>query len=80
MDWLRRTLEHPLVNLLVALVLIATSLAEGWETLHRDLVALDAGVHHGVLVFGFVNLLRTIPEVYAAAERVDKVGDAAEDR
>jgi len=35
----------------------------------QDLVALDVGVHHGVLVFGFVNLLRILPNLLEAAER-----------
>ena len=69
---LRRLVEHPLLNAVVALVLVGTSLAEGWETLSDDLVTFDLHVHHGVLLFGFVNLLRAIPELFEAAERMNK--------
>ena len=75
MHALRRLIDHPVTNLIVALILIATSLAEGWETFFEDLVNFNAGVHHGVLLLGFFNLLRTIPELFEAAERAHKAGD-----
>ena len=77
MHVLRRLLEHPIANLVVAIILIVTSFAEGWETLREDVVKLDAGAHHGVLLFGFVNLLRTIPELFEAVERGHKAGERA---
>lgn len=72
MPTLRRLVEHPLVNLVVALVLVATSLAEGWGTLREDMLQANVGAHHGLLVFGFVNLLRTLPELMDAAEHARK--------
>ena len=69
MHALRRALQHPLMDLAMALLLIVTSLSGGWGAFRQDLVALDVGVHHGVLVFGFVNLLRILPNLLEAAER-----------
>jgi|GEM_PF-3492881 hypothetical protein len=63
----RGVIEHPVMKMIVALILIVTSIAEGWETLMSDLVALDA--HHGVMIFGFVNLFQAIPEFVDAVER-----------
>ena len=56
------------VNLGLSVILILTSIAEGWETLQEDLVQLQAGVHHGVFIFGFVNLLRVLPDLFVGAE------------
>jgi hypothetical protein len=73
MHALRRALDHPLVDIVVSLILIATSLAEGWGTFRNDLMTFDAGVHHGVLIFGFVNMLRPLPKLLEAAERTIEV-------
>ena len=69
---LRTILDHPYANLLVALILILTSLAERWETLQENLVKLDVAAHHGVLLFGVFNLLKTIPLLFEAADRVSR--------
>jgi hypothetical protein len=37
-----------------------------------DLVKFDAGVHHGVLLFGFVMLLRGVAEALEAFSRAHK--------
>ncbi|MCG8455422.1 MAG: hypothetical protein MI919_04005 [Holophagales bacterium] len=75
MQMLRRILAHPLVDFVVSLLLIGASLAEGWETLLRDLQEFKAGVHHGVLLFGLVTFLRTLPEVWETAEHLWKGKD-----
>ena len=72
---LKYALDHPLMDVAIALILIVTSLAEGWGTLRHDLVTLDAGVHHGVLIFGFVNLMRVLPNLLEAAERTIEASD-----
>ena len=69
---LRTTLDHPYANLLVAVILIVTSLAEGWETLQDDLIHLDIAAHHGVLLFGVFSLLKVIPELVEALERASR--------
>ncbi len=77
MRLLRRVVEHPLTNLAVAVILIVTSLAEDWTTLQEDLIHLNVGVHHGVLVLGFVKLLRVLPDLFGAAESVSKASERA---
>lgn len=69
METLLRVVKHPIINIVMAIILVATSLAEGWETFLDDLVKFDAGVHHGVLLFGFVMLLRSIIEALEAVKR-----------
>ncbi|CAB5089738.1 hypothetical protein D3OALGA1CA_5799 [Olavius algarvensis associated proteobacterium Delta 3] len=74
---IRLILDHPLTDLFVSVVLIVTALSEDWHTLYTDLVHFDAGVHHGVLVLGVVSLLKTIPDLLDAAERIYKVRERA---
>lgn len=72
MGTLKKLVEHPVANLIVALLLIFTSAVEGWETLREDFLNLQAGVHHGVFLLGVVNLLKTIPELFHAAHHIAK--------
>ena len=62
MEKLKTFIEHPATNIIIALILVGTSLAEGWESFSEDLSEFDVGVHHGVLLFGLAMLLRGIIE------------------
>lgn len=72
----RMTLHHPAVNLSVALVLVATSLIQIWESLAGEVLTMgiggmrmDVGVQQGVLVYGVVHLVRAIAELLESLER-----------
>ena len=62
--------DHPWTNLLVAAVLIATSIAEAGESMIEPLLTGDIGAHHGMLVFGVTQFLKTLPEIIEGLERV----------
>jgi len=68
---LHNFLEHPMVEIAIAVILIASSLAEGWETFSKDLSEFDVGAHHGVLIFGFAMLLRAIVDALDATKRLE---------
>jgi hypothetical protein len=76
MNKLLVALHHPATNLVVALILVATSLIEVWEsaTGHGVKMALGAmemkvGAYDGVLAYGLVHLLRAIAELVEDVER-----------
>ena len=62
METLRSILEHPIMNMATALILIITSIAEGWEEFTNHLNEFHLGVHHGVLLLGLIMLLRGVLE------------------
>jgi len=73
---LRAVLHHPATNLVVALILVATSLIEVWEsaTGHSVKMALGGmemkiGAYDGILAYGLVHLLRAIAELVEDVER-----------
>ena len=73
---LRAVLHHPATNLVVALILVATSLIEVWEsaTGHSVKMALGgmemkSGAYDGILAYGLVHLLRAIAELVEDVER-----------
>ena len=70
MKKLRALLHHPATNLVVALVLISTSLVELWESATGDTITMTLGememrigAYDGLLAYGLVHLLRAIAEL-----------------
>lgn len=62
--------NHPCTTFLCAVTLIATSVAEAWETIGEDFAEADFGAHHGVMLFGIVTLIGIIPDLLEGVERL----------
>ena len=67
---LRNLLYHPATNIFIAVILISTSLMEGWDTFYQDVVAAHTGVHHGVFILGVIMLMRGLVEALESFKRV----------
>ena len=67
---LRRVVSHPWLSLLVAVVLLLSGLSEGWDTLHEDLMNANFKAHHGVIVYGFYAMMKSLPDVFEGLERI----------
>ena len=64
---LKKITKNPLVNFFVATILVTTSGYECFEAIEK----FELGAHHGVLIFGFVELLKSLPEVFEATKDID---------
>jgi hypothetical protein len=62
MEKIKTFIEHPITNLIIAVILVGTSLAEGWESFSGDLSEFHIGAHHGVLLLGVAMLIRSVIE------------------
>ena len=69
-ELIRSVTSHPCTTLVTALILVATGIAEAWETIERDIVEVNVGAHHGVLVFGLVSLIGVVPDLIEGLERL----------
>lgn len=67
MKSLHTLLKHPGTNLIVGLILIATSGCEIYEAFHKA-DEMKIGGHHGVFVYGLVHTLKAIPDLFEGAE------------
>jgi hypothetical protein len=65
---LRRFIRHPLTELCVGLILIASGLIEAYDTVLDDLHHLRVRVGHGVVILGLVNVLASLPAVIEGIE------------
>jgi hypothetical protein len=68
MRLLHRLARSPYLLLNSGLVLIGTSLVEILDAIEDPAL----GVHHGVLVLGFTQLIRALPHVLHGAEDLDE--------
>ena len=66
-----RIAHHPYLNLFSGLVLLITAS-------HEILLSLDEGIgtHHGVAIFGAVQLIKSLPELMHGADDVAKFSEA----
>lgn len=67
--------DNPYVQVIVAVVLIVTSVSEAWDTLADDLSGGRMRASHGTLLLGIVGLMQSLPDLVEGLEAVSKVTD-----
>jgi hypothetical protein len=65
--------QQPVPQLLCGLVLLVTSGYETWQTISD----LSLSAHHGVLVFGIIQILKALPDLMGGAEKLSEAKSAA---
>ncbi|QDU59215.1 hypothetical protein Pan216_00420 [Planctomycetes bacterium Pan216] len=73
----RGVTTHPFTKLSIGLMLLFSGLSEAWGSLSDDLASFSMGAHHGLCIFGFLNVLASIPDLF---DGVDKGIDYLEER
>ena len=74
---LRAFVKHPATQLVSGLVLVVSGLAEVIYDVMSAEQSYRLGVHHGVLLFGLVQVLGSLPELI---EGIDRTVEAIEQR
>ena len=69
MSKLKKFIEHPWVNLIAGLILIATCGVEIVETLEEATI----GAHHGVAFLGLMQTLQYLPHLLEGSEKMSKI-------
>jgi hypothetical protein len=64
---IRNFVEHPVTNLCVGLLLFGSGFVEAYGTLYTDLTEMNIGAHHGLMLFGVMNVLASIPDIIEGA-------------
>lgn len=74
---IRRFTDHPFTKLGLGLILVVSSVAEGYDTFFDATERFRFRAHHGLLLFGIANVLACLPELF---EGMDKAFEAFEER
>lgn len=75
---LGRLAHNPYLTLAMGLIVFASGLSEVWATIADDLSAMRLRGMHGVTLFGLVQGLKALPEVFDGFDEIDEV-DSAKD-
>ncbi|RIK84796.1 MAG: hypothetical protein DCC68_00465 [Planctomycetota bacterium] len=68
---LHRVAHHPVLNLLAGLILLLTGMLEALATIVKGMFDLPLGVHHGAILFGFLQMIKALPDVMKGVRFVD---------
>ena len=69
---LKKITASPWLNLLAGIILLITSGYEIWDSLGEATL----GAHHGVFVFGLIQILKSIPEIMHGLDEIEKGEEA----
>jgi hypothetical protein len=69
---IQRFVTNPYVNCMVGLILFGTGLSEAWDSLYDDIINLRLKVHHGFMILGIFNVLKTIPDIILSLEHIHR--------
>ena len=60
---IRRFAEHPVTNLCAGLLLFVSGFVEAYGSFYDDLKEMNIGAHHGMMLFGAMSVLASIPDI-----------------
>lgn len=66
---IRRFTDHPVTKLVLGLILVVSSIAEGYDTFFDDMSHLRFRAHHGLLLFALANVLAVLPDLIEGVEK-----------
>ncbi len=67
---LRRIVKNPYVNIVVGLLLLYSGINETVREL-KELDGFRIGVHHGIILFSILQILRAVPDFFEGLEHFE---------
>lgn len=75
---IKRFVKHPFTKLSVGMILVVTSGLEIAEDLLDEIPGMNLGGHHGLMLFGLVNAVSSIPELVEGLEHAAESTEVVE--
>ena len=74
MRLLKHIIDNPYLNIVVSLLLLFSAIS---ETVHefKRIHEFKFGVHHGIILFAILHILKSFPDLFEGLEYIDKAGD-----
>jgi hypothetical protein len=69
---LHRVAHHPILNLLAGFILLLTGVLEALAMAVEGMFDCPISMHHGVMVFGFLHMIKSLPDVLKGVKFVDE--------
>jgi hypothetical protein len=68
---MHRIAHHPVLNLLAGMILLLTGVLEALAMIVEGMFDFPISSHHGVMVFGFLHMIKALPDVLKGVKFVD---------
>ncbi len=68
----KRIVKSPYVNIVIGLLLLYSGIHETMREL-KELEGFRIGVHHGIILFSILQIVKTVPDFFAAFEYIEEV-------
>jgi len=78
MKTLKSIVSNPYLNLFVGLTLFYSGVSESWDEFQK-MENIRFGVHHGVILFSLMQILKTLPELFEGLEHINQVGELGQE-
>ena len=74
MRLLKHIVDNPYLNIVVCLLLLFTAIS---DTVHefKKIEEFKVGVHHGIIPFAILYILKALPALFEGLKYIDKAGD-----
>ncbi len=69
---LKRFVKNPYVNIVVGILFLFSGVYETVREL-KELEGFRIGVHHGVILFSLLQILKTVPDFFEGMEYIEEV-------
>ena len=69
---LKRVTCKPYLNIIISVILLGTGISETIDDL-KSLESFTLGVHHGVVVFASMHILKIFPDIFEGLEYAGKL-------
>ena len=71
---LQRIVENPYLNLAIGIFLLYSGISETVYEL-KNVKNIKIGVHHGVILFAILHILKILPHIIKGIKDIDKIGE-----
>ena len=67
MQFIKLIVTSPYLNFVSGIILFASGVSESLHE-YQEMEGLHFGIHHGIILFSLVQILKTIPEIFEGLE------------
>jgi len=71
MQIIKAILASPYLDLVTGLILFVSGMAESWQEF-QTLDGFQFGVHHGVVLFSIVQIIKSLPDIFEGLEYISQ--------
>ena len=74
MQIIKTLLASPYLDLITGIILLVSGMTESWQE-YQELGGIRLGVHHGIILFSIVQIVKSLPDIFEGLEYISQAGE-----